>query len=205
MITIKFEDKQINAVKQALKAFPDESKGATATILNKTTKGAITDIKRHVKSTYNFPIEELISSKIMKTNFASKSNLSASIVFRSKRLTLYRFVLSPTQPAPGTRYKVKVAVRKGTAKEINTQHNPFIAKVNGTKKTDNGPVANYQIVKRAGVARKPIFVLHTLSPSQMIANGKDKIQSSIAKRLEKNAERELNYRIGKIVKRFGGN
>lgn len=192
-VNLVVDTKAINRVAIDLREVPKEMPKAVMQAVNRTVDHVYTHTSREVRKEYAISDKDVKST--LKKVKASSRNAKAGVIATGRTLTLYNhFRVTPKQPKPGGRYKVKVAIKKGKSQELKTNPKPFIASANRST----------QVFKREGPERTPVVVLRSLSVPQMIAHkdsfteaGK-RIQTLADKKLAERIEHEVNRRMEKL-------
>lgn len=181
--------KQVKRVAIELQKIPRQIPKATAQAMNRTIDHIYTQTSREVRKEYS--IKDADVKKTLHKVKATPGRLGGAVISKGRTLTLYHhFRISPTNPMKGSRYKVRVTIKKGSPEFIKTDPKPFIATANNSK----------QVMRRVGKARKPVTVLRSLSVPQMISNEStmQRIQESGQKMFEKRIEHEISRRLKKV-------
>lgn len=202
-VGIKIDDKGLKQTIKKLSAFPKEIPKATVAALNRTATFANNRIKKEVIKKYSIKSAEVQQTLTMKK--ATTQNLTTYISSEGRRYTLAHFERN-LKSAAKRGGAVKVQVKKGGTKTVNTQPGAFVAsmsgpkKKRGVKKTTTSGI--FLIAQRVGAARYPIKVLRTLSVPQMISSNdiSEIVLKESQSMLQKRIEHEVEYRLSKLNK-----
>lgn len=198
MFDLVVNTKSVKSVGIAVGKIPKQMPQAMAQAQNRTVDHLYTQISREVRKDYSIKDKDVKST--LKKRYTNAASLNAAVTSTGRTLTLYNhFRVSPNQPRPGTRYKVKVTIKKGQRQTIGGAPSAFVAAMKGIVVSDKGPSLNYQVVRREGNKRYPVTVLRSLSVPQMVSNKKvmKRIKKSAEEMLKKRTDHEIDRRITK--------
>ena len=188
-INIKIDDSEMQKKLNKLSAFPKEIPKASVAALNRALNTAQKTIGKEVSHKYRIRSSEVKST--LKTVKPTASSMRTLIYSSGRRYTLTHFEKN-LNTAVRKNTAVKVEVKKGHAKTVNTSPKSFVGRMSG----------NFLIAKRVGKARYPIVVLKSLSVPQMIATEdvSSKVIEESNKTLQKRIDHEVEYRLNKYMK-----
>lgn len=214
-INLDIDDKKFKGIVKTLKYAPVEVKKGVVSALNRTVISANKNLQRQIVKNYNIKKEQLEgnsqyksdeSNNLIQVRKANFKNLSACIYVRGRRLTLFRFIVKPTDPQSNKGCKMKqikkrsapiVKIYKGKRKVLDKKHNAFVAKTKD-KADKPGIVSIFRRLPNGNLG-----MLRTTSVPQMARN-KDIIkvvESKAKEQLSKRVNHEIEYRFNKIIKK----
>lgn len=182
---IRITDEQINRVESILNGVRSGPEKVFFNVINRALVTVRTATTKQIREVYAIAQKDLRSESNIQLRKASKSNLAGEIAFSGCKIPLYRFNVSPKQPAQGA--AVKAAVLKSSA-QTEFEH-AFIAKM------QSGHLGMFE---RATSRRLPIdeftgpSVAHMAGNSVVIEQVEKAAQETIDKRIDAEMNRILN-------------
>lgn len=189
-IDIKIDDADFQDKLYKLSAFPKEIPRASRAASKRTVTAVKKTMAKEVSSKYR------VKSRDVKETISTEAPTSDKLLYyvysRGTRFTLAHFEKNLNSVVREKSKDIRVEVKKGQVKRVNTSPRAFVAPIKG----------NFLIAKRKGVARKPIAVLKTVAVPEMVQNEKisDKIEKTALDTLQKRLNHEIEYRLQKYTK-----
>lgn len=110
----------MNEAKRVVRMLGDRMQEAASKALNRTGQGVMTEASRKVRETYNIKAQDVKAS--LRIVLSSSEAGVVEIKAKGPNLPLTHFKLTPKQPNPRKPKQVKVAVRRGDAKKIDSAY-----------------------------------------------------------------------------------
>lgn len=208
-IDARFDPAELEKLKRALSKAPGECEKGMVSAINRSVKTTNTAMQRAVTGRYNIKKSELsggstfkgeASNNLIKPIYAKPGNLRAAIWVRGSRLSLVakRRLITPTAPKS---HKGK------TMRQIKRIPYPSVKVVKGRKtryphsfvaQGDGGTIGLFS----RGRTSRNINMQRTLSVANMVRypSVRTTTQTAASGALQKNVQREIAYRLSKVMK-----
>lgn len=186
-VRIVIDNAELQRVQDKLGEIKHKAPNAIASALNRAITNVKANVPKEVRQNYHVKAGDVKQTlKIMK---ASASKLQGEVKSSGQTLGLDNLKVSPKTVNPKRKSQLKIAVKKGSTKQVL---GAFIASINGTK-----------VFKRDGKGRLPISRLMGPSVPQMIGN--EETVNKINQEAKNTYETRINHEINRLLSRMGAN
>ena len=179
-------EKQLEQAERLLSHVKGGASKAVARALNRSINTARSELVRGIREEYTVRAAPVRNSINIRSS--TPQRLEAEIKTLGEPLPLNYFKVKPSTPNPRRTSKIRVSVRKGSAKPIGSA---FVARLGGTNK----------VFERVGKARLPIRRLFGPSVPQMAEN--DKTIENVADSARVSMDKRLSHEIGRLIEKGG--
>ena len=160
-------------------------------VINRALDTVRTTTGRQIREVYAISQKDLRAKSNVRMKKAGANDLVGEIAFSSGTIPLYRFNVTPKQPTPKQRLKVKAAVLKSSS-QTEFEH-AFIMRLK------NGHVGMFERETRQ---RKPIKEFQSPSIKAMVENSA--VIEEVEKAANETIEKRIPQEINRILAGYGG-
>lgn len=180
---------QIERVESILNGIQNGPEKVFFNVINRALDTVRTASGRQMREVYAIAQKDLRAESNIKMKKASKSDLAGEISFSGCKIPLYRFNVSPKQPAQGV--KVKAAVLKSSA-QTEFEH-AFIAHM------QSGHIGMFE---RSTSKRLPIDEFTGPSVAHMAGNSV--VLDQVEQAAQETINKRIDHEIDRILSGYGG-
>lgn len=188
---IGITSEQIERVESILNGIQGGPEKAFFNVINRALDTVRTTTGKQIREVYAISQKNLRTKSNVRMKKASTGDLIGEIAFSSGTIPLYRFNVTPKEPTPKQRTKVKAAVLKSSS-QTEFEH-AFIMRMK------NGHVGMFERETRKS---KPIKEFQSPSIKAMVEN------SAVIEQVEQAAnetiEKRINHEVNRILAGYGG-
>lgn len=185
---IEITSETIERVETLLAGIPKGAERAFSNSINRGLSRVKTGAMKRVKEVYAVQSTALTAATTTRISKASTGNLAGYVSFSGFKLPLYKFNVTPKNPATGKMVTASVMKGGGTAFE-----DAFVAEMKS---------GHIGVFERNSKSRLPVEEIMGLSPAQMVGN--TAIIAELEEEAQKMVDERLAHEIDRILNGYGG-